>query len=197
MGTRHLIAVLTDGEYKVAQYGQWDGYPEGQGRDILAHLATMDHQQFREKCRAARFMSEDEIEEKWAQQGAKKGSAFVSMDICDRVTKKHPELSRDTAAGILKLIHERPPGIGLSNSLTFAGDSLFCEWAYVIDFDKGTFEVFRGFNKEPLAEGERFRDMPRAKDSEYHPVKFVHSWPLDQLPAADEFLETFKTEDEE
>ena len=29
MGTRHLIAVQLDGEYKIAQYGQWDGYPEG------------------------------------------------------------------------------------------------------------------------------------------------------------------------
>lgn len=28
MGTRHLTAVVIDGDYKVAQYGQWDGYPE-------------------------------------------------------------------------------------------------------------------------------------------------------------------------
>ena len=31
MGTRNLTVVFMDGEYKVAQYGQWDGYPEGQG----------------------------------------------------------------------------------------------------------------------------------------------------------------------
>ena len=31
MGTRNLTAVYLDGQYKVAQYGQWDGYPEGQG----------------------------------------------------------------------------------------------------------------------------------------------------------------------
>lgn len=33
MGTRNLTAVYIDGEYKVAQYGQWDGYPEGPGAD--------------------------------------------------------------------------------------------------------------------------------------------------------------------
>ena len=27
MGTRNLTCVFKDGEYKVAQYGQWDGYP--------------------------------------------------------------------------------------------------------------------------------------------------------------------------
>jgi len=28
MGTRNLTCVMKDGQYKVAQYGQWDGYPE-------------------------------------------------------------------------------------------------------------------------------------------------------------------------
>ena len=27
MGTRNLTAVYLDGEYKIAQYGQWDGLP--------------------------------------------------------------------------------------------------------------------------------------------------------------------------
>lgn len=39
MGTRHLIEVVVDGQIKVAQYGQWDGYPSGQGVDVLKFLA--------------------------------------------------------------------------------------------------------------------------------------------------------------
>ena len=35
MGTRHLIGVIKDGAYRVAQYGQWDGYPEGVGAELL------------------------------------------------------------------------------------------------------------------------------------------------------------------
>lgn len=38
MGTRHLIAAVIDGEYKIAQYGQWDGDPEGQGLTVLDFL---------------------------------------------------------------------------------------------------------------------------------------------------------------
>ena len=38
MGTRHLICVVKDGEFKVAQYGQWDGYFSGQGQNILNFL---------------------------------------------------------------------------------------------------------------------------------------------------------------
>jgi len=38
MGTRNLTMVISDGKTKIAQYGQWDGYPSGQGADILAFL---------------------------------------------------------------------------------------------------------------------------------------------------------------
>lgn len=38
MGTRNLTIVHSNGEYKVAQYGQWDGYPEGLGVQLLKYL---------------------------------------------------------------------------------------------------------------------------------------------------------------
>jgi len=69
--------------------------------------------------------------------------------------KFYPELSRDTGGDILKLIMFKNK-TKLKNSLNFAADSLFCEWAYVIDLDKNTYEVYKGFNKEPLDESERF-----------------------------------------
>lgn len=38
MGTRNLVAVQIDGQYKIAQYGQWGGYLEGKGVDVLTFL---------------------------------------------------------------------------------------------------------------------------------------------------------------
>ena len=38
MGTRHLIIVWYKGKYRIAQYGQWDGYPSGQGLRVLRFL---------------------------------------------------------------------------------------------------------------------------------------------------------------
>jgi len=39
MGTRNLTCVIKGGDFKVAQYGQWDGYPSGSGKDILEWLS--------------------------------------------------------------------------------------------------------------------------------------------------------------
>ena len=42
MGTRNLTIVHKNGEYKVAQYGQWDGYPEGLGATLLNFLKNVN-----------------------------------------------------------------------------------------------------------------------------------------------------------
>ncbi len=35
MGTRHLIIVYYKGKYRIAQYGQWDGYPSGKQIEMV------------------------------------------------------------------------------------------------------------------------------------------------------------------
>ncbi len=52
-GTRNLTCVVVGGEYKVAQYGQWDGYPSGQGLTALNFLRGMDREAFYRSWRSA------------------------------------------------------------------------------------------------------------------------------------------------
>ena len=42
MGTRNLTCVMYNGEYRVAQYCQWDGYPSGQGAIALNFLSDKE-----------------------------------------------------------------------------------------------------------------------------------------------------------
>ena len=171
MGTRNLTVVVLDGQYRVAQYGQWDGYPTGQGRVIVDFLREKyDAEAFETALRNSRFLSNDEIEDR------------VQMSR-GRLLRDYPELHRDTAAEILEIIQNHTEGIGLENSLWFAADSLMCEWAYVVDLDAEKLEVYRGFNTEPLTANDRFfflRDEER-EDCEYHGVKKIAEWSLDDL----------------
>ena len=151
MGTRHLIAVQLDGEYKIAQYGQWDGYPEGQGMTTLHFLRSMDEDKFKSALRNSSFISDDELMALWKQYGAD-DDGMVSLSDADRMKKDHPEYSRDTSADILQMVQEHPEGMKLHNQIGFAANGLFCEWAWVIDLDKRTFEGYRGFGSNPLTE---------------------------------------------
>ena len=188
MGTRHLIVVVVDGEYKVAQYGQWDGHPKGQGVVILNFLQEHSLEVLATKVRQCKYLPEKTINALWEKYGAVEGS--ISLDKAEKMAKDYPELNRDTGAKILDLIYSSKKGLGLENSLEFAKDSLFCEWAYVIDFDKRAFEVYKGFNKEPVDKSARFQGEPQKGNSTkelYYPVKLVQTFSLDQLPTVEEF----------
>jgi len=205
MGTRHLICVVKDGEYKVAQYGQWDGYPSGQGLTVLRFLTKeMDRARFESKIDEISWLTDEEHEARWVECGADPNSEFVSSSMAERYAEKYPENNRDTGGKILSIIQDSDKPLKLINHLNFAADSLFCEWAYVIDLDKNTFEVYKGFNKEPLEKGERFAWLDKEsasieldgdtliRKSDYHPIKLVKSFVLDEtLPSEEDFLNCF------
>ena len=181
MGTRNLTAVFMDGEYRVAQYGQWDGYPSGQGLTILDFLKNTTKLSFKERLKGVRFLTQEDFKD----IDRKYGQDWVKI---------YPHLSRDVGGKILQAIMNGASA--LKNSIDFAGDSLFCEYAYVIDLDKNTFEVYEGFNKEPLTESERFYDAKK-DDSDYSPVKLIHTFDLDRLPVEKEFLEILEPDEDE
>jgi len=68
----------------------------------------------------------------------------------------------------------------LIDSSDFPLDSLFCEWAYVVDLDKGVLEVYKGFQQKPHKKG-RFATSPpelHPSGGAYYPCKLVKSVPL-------------------
>ncbi len=73
MGTRHMIGVVKDGQYKVGQYGQWDGYPSGQGSVVLDFLRSADLNDFRESLNKCRFITQDEADKRYAKAGLPEG----------------------------------------------------------------------------------------------------------------------------
>ena len=66
MGTRHLTVVVVDGIHRVAQYGQWDGYPDGQGVTVAAFLHDVltnnRLSEFEDKVRATQWVTDEQLE---------------------------------------------------------------------------------------------------------------------------------------
>jgi len=184
MGTRHLTMAVVDGEYKVAQYGQWDGYPSGQGENIVNFITQeMDKDRFVSALRECKFLTDEAISERWVECGAKPGNSMVSLDVADRFNAKYPQLSRDTGSNVLQLIQDGARE--LQDSRDFAADSLFCEYAYLLDMDNEILEVYRGFNTDGMPpEGERFADMSKhdnTSTNEYYPIRLFKKIPFAEL----------------
>lgn len=180
MGTRSLTAVYADGKYRVAQYTQLDGYPSGRGVELLAILKDLDRKELREACLQCTGISRAELDRRRER---------------DPNWKMPRQYSRDLGPEILNEIVDN----GVRDLLVdweFALDSLMCEWAYVVDLDRDTFEVYRGFNKKPLPEDARFYANGHYEEyssgERYYPVRIVTSWPLDQLPRRKVFLDTLE-----
>ena len=198
MGTRGLNVIVSEGEVKVALYNQWDSYPSGQGLTTLEFLRAKLTKDFIRKVNGCSWMTPTASKALWVSVGADPNSDMVTWDVSEKFKEKFPWLHRDCGAKIYDLINESENGLQTQDNLEFACDSLFCEWAYVVDLDKNTFEVYKGFNTEPLPEGERFAFLnDKCKGEEYYPVKFVKSYSLSNLPKNEEFLADLEPEEDD
>lgn len=189
MGTRHLIAVVLGGDFKIAQYGQWDGYPEGQGKDVLEFLRAMDRAKFVRSLERTTFIDPAEAQKLVDAAGGG-----------DRWQKTYPHWSRDMGSDVLQFVQDSD-GTQLLDRRAFASESLFCEWAYVIDLDTNTLEVYKGFNTTGRPAEGRFKDFPLEKkyegQSQYYPISLVKTYQLAELPTDEEFLAELNPPDEE
>lgn len=182
MGTRNLTLVQLDGKYRIAQYGQWDGYPEGAGNDVLTFLKNWDRDKFVANLQRTRFITDEEVAELNAEW--RKGNPppeRLRRNMGARVLQDVQDASADEAE------------IVLGDNLAFAADGLFCEWAYVLDLDTNKLEVYTG-SRTPPEPGERFAGMKHCDaapgNPTYYPVRKVAEWSLDNLPDTRVLCET-------
>lgn len=199
MGTRNLTCVVLGGKFRVAQYCQWDGYPRGVGQEIVTFLQKeYNPARFRAQVDKVRELTADEVKARWKEAGADE-SGWVTMDISQRVAEKHPHLTREYGPKILAYIQNIPEP-EVSSNVEFAKDSLFCEWAYVLDLDKNTFEVYKGLCETPLSENERFYFLQNKNGMStdgYYPVRLQKTFPLSDVTtqAWESFIEGLNPKD--
>lgn len=169
MGTRGAYGFRLNGEDKVT-YNHFDSYPSGLGCEIvefIRHTRAINLVPF---VKDIRLVSEntpptkDEIV-KYAQ--------FFNSGVSTGAATEWYCLLRG-AQGDLK-----PYIDGLDVMIDDQGhlsDSLFCEWAYIINLDTGRLEVYEGCNKDRAAPG-RYADV-EPDERGYVGVRLVAAFPL-------------------
>lgn len=170
MWTRHIIAVKQAWVFKVANYGQWDGYPTGQGEAIRAFLSEVDMDIFKEKISACRAITSQELEdipdvdENWVEW-----------------PEAYPWLSRDAWASILSYIMEDKSVLKMAeNCLT---PNMWIEWSYLINLDAMTLSVYRW----SILSHEKYVRKP----NDHRPAAALHTYSLDNLPTKTDWLHKY------
>ena len=190
MGTRHLTVVVKDAKIKVAQYGQWDGYPDYSGVGILEILREdLDNLvNGLENCIEA---DEGILEtmRKHVEEVSKTSieNGWMTMEQGEVYQDLYPEQHRSTGYRILNMVADSQTPLYLTNSFDFAADTVFCEWAYVIDLDNGKFETYQS---GPSGSQGIFARLGE------NTVNMVATYDLDELPSDEEYMRQWKLEDE-
>ena len=140
MGTRNLTKVIKDDKVVVAQYGQWDGYPSGQGLtgffavtkdDVMASLEA--------NLNLIYYPTQDELGamSKPFEDGHAEG--WMTYESGKAYGEKYPSLTRDTCTEILYVIANATEPVPIYLDLEFEDDDLFCEGVYEVNLDNKTY----------------------------------------------------------
>jgi len=134
MGTRNLTIVKNlEGTTKIAQYGQWDGYPSYSGIQALNFLRDKSNQTLlHAKLDLVQFVGDEEVDTLYKQY---ESTDWENKDFLNA----YPGLHRDTGVGILEVVANSMGPIKTVDNTEFAKDDLFCEGIYEVDFSTNKF----------------------------------------------------------
>lgn len=176
MGTSGFTGFVVDGTEKIA-YQQFDSYPSGVGAEVLAFLKT--YPELLAKARDLKVVSDNDTPSEADIEALR---PWTDLGVSNQSTDDWYCLTRKThgdPAAILQCGY-------LLDAHDFPQDSLFCKWGYLVNLDTMTFEVYKGFQKQPHSKG-RFAQRKSQTDG-YYPVAPIVSYPLASLPDEEQFL---------
>lgn len=176
MGTRGAFGFRLGGLDKIT-YNHYDSYPEHLGTLIVEWLKTaISKNAIKATIEAVenlRLVTED--------------SEPTSEDIQQLARFTDRTVNRGAIDDWYVLLRRAQPSEGIEKVLdagiildakAFLANSLFCEYAYIVNFDDMTFEVYRGFQRTRHQSG-RYASATQLRD--YYPVALVKALPLDEI----------------
>jgi len=176
MGTRGLVGIKVDGKYS-GYYNHFDSYPDGLGSKMVEFIKKLNNENIeimKNNCKnlivveAQSELTKEEIDKycQFSNSGVVNGGDWYSLlrnihgaDYLDAILRG-------------KLEH-------VFDDIGFIKDSLFCEYAYILNLDELTLDFYRGFQHQ-AQEFNPFGDefYKSVSKSEYYPCAKILSIPF-------------------
>jgi hypothetical protein len=182
MGTRGAWGFRLGGVDKL-EYNHFDSYPGGLGEDIRKALTSglLSRKGLRADVAAIRLI--DEKEDAPTPEDIERCRPYTDLGVSRQSTSDWYCLLRNRQGDPVAAIQS---GV-MIDAGNFLADSLFCEWAYVINLDEECLEVYRGFQSAPHGNG-RYAALPvrpRGTSCQYQPVALIKIIPFGDLSGFD------------
>ena len=150
MGTRGAIGFRKNGKDKV-MYNHFDSYPTGIGVNMGDFAKEFTNEVMNELADKMVDVSDT----KPTNEQISECAPYCNLQVSEQSTADWYCLLRDTH-GNLKYLENVPY---YENSNSFLEDSLFCEYAYIINLDTNCLEFYKGFNHKPLKNAGRYAGL--------------------------------------
>lgn len=181
MGTRGLYGFRKNNKDKVT-YNHWDSYPRWLGNNVLRFINGHTIEELENICEKMILVNEND---KPTDEQIEKCKKYADLTVSNKGYNDWYCLLRGSQGDL------EPWGEDLDyiiDNHDFIKDSLFCEYAYIINLDTYELEFFKGWQKTPDYLGRYGIE----EDNGYYPCKLVWKIGLEKIIAADNIEEFIK-----
>jgi len=182
MGTRGAVGFRLDNKFYVT-YNHSDSYPAGGlGDEVVKFCMFVEGLQAWEKLaeNVRKLILIDEYSGKPTQEDVDRYQRYCDLSVSNQTSYDWYCLLRHAQNGVMlwdvlsgKMGH-------INDGFDFMKDSLFCEYAYIINLDDMTLDFYKGFQKYPTQTNLPFEMVPLG--SGYYPVALVEQFHFENLP---------------
>jgi len=186
MGTRGAYGFHKGGVDKIT-YNHFDSYPIGLGADVAAFVCQHTDEEMNAIFDRIILVATNE---KPTGDQIAECMPFFDGNVSEQTPEDWYCLLRkaqgnlEAYAGGLRYMVDQAD---------FLKDSLFCEWGYVINLDKGVLEIYRGFQKAPS----KNRYHTNGDDSGYYNCYLIREVPFATIRETPTYMATLEDEIEQ
>jgi len=149
------MVIDQEGTKKVAQYGQWDGYPSGVGADVLKFLKDkQSFDKFKANLKKVRFLEQEGRDKEFVERYDANAPSWTSQPDSRTDEQKRwfdTYCTRDLSAKVLTNIADSEDSeILLLDREETGKNNSSVEYCYLIDLNKNTFEVYNHIDEDVL-----------------------------------------------
>jgi hypothetical protein len=173
MGTRGCYGLRKDGLDKLT-YNHYDSYPSCLGQSMFDFIQSTSIEEMKNIFDKIVLVKDNDMPS---------DEELILWKLTEKIgTEKFDWywLLRDTQGDLS--YYKQDDAKYMIDNQGFIQDSLFCEWAYIVNLDTSELEVYKGFQHEPHEN--RYTDYVYESNSgdKYYPCKLIATYPLDNIP---------------